>query len=121
MRELTLNGNRIVRLTLNLFTCTPTTAHIVNHWLTGVLIEGSSMRVLLSSISLHTFMSTFEELITMRLLQFPFLPLMLWIIHRLAQLSSSCTSMHIVERGRPFIHMCSLSGIRMIRKKNKGR
>ena len=35
MKELTIDGNYIVRLTLHLSSCPPTTAHIDNHWLTG--------------------------------------------------------------------------------------
>ena len=49
----------------------------------------------------------------MRLNKSPFILLALWTIHRLAQLLSSCTSMNIMENGRPRIPMCSLSGIIM--------
>ena len=70
--------------------------------------------ILMSSIFPHAGMSTFEASIIMILIQLPLIMLVLWIIHRLAQLSSLFTSMHIMERGIPFIPLCIFSGIRMM-------
>ena len=113
--------NFIFRLTLHIYTCPLTTSYIFSHWLAGVLIERLLVKTLMLSICPHTGMSTFEELTIMRLLKSQFLSLVLWLIHRLAQLSSLCISIHIMERGVPFIPMCSFSGIRMMWMKNQGR
>ena len=48
---------------------------------------GLMVRILLSSIRPHACMSKFEASTTMRLLQFLFIPLVLWIIYRMSHLS----------------------------------
>ena len=80
----------------------PKNEHIVNHWLTRVITDESLVSMVLPSIRVHTGISTFEELIIMKLLQLPFIPLVIWIINRLDQLSLLCTIMYIMERGIPF-------------------
>ena len=113
--------NCIARSTPHLSTCSHTTAHIVNHWLTWVIIVGFLVRLLLSSILPYTGMSTFEASIRTGLLHLPLILLVIWIIHRMVQLTSLRTSMHIMERGIQFIIMCRLIGIIMALMKNQGR
>ena len=38
MKDLTIDRNCIIKLTPQLSTCSPTTAHIVYHWLTGLIM-----------------------------------------------------------------------------------
>ena len=111
--------NCIFRLILHLYMCPDIISYITNNWLIGVIMGGLMVRMLLSSIHIHTVIEKFEEVIIMRLIQLPLLPLAIWIIHSMDQLSSLCTSMHIMERVRIYIPLCRLSGIRIACTTNK--
>ena len=87
IKDLNIDGKCIVSLTPNLSMCTPTTAHIVNNRLTGVIVGRLMARMLLSSIRLHIDVSKFEASIIMRLMELLLLPLVIWLVHRLDQLS----------------------------------
>ena len=60
MNELTIDGKLYHQVNTTLSKCPPTTAHIINFWLTGVLMEGFMVSMLLSSIRPQTGMSIFE-------------------------------------------------------------
>ena len=111
----------IVRLAPDLSTCPLTTAHIFSRWFTTVIMEGLLVSILLLSISPHTGRSTFKECILLGLIQSSYLPFGALVYSHAGAVIILWSSINRMERGKSFIPLYSLSGIRMTWMTSQGR